>query len=384
MKKQRIGWILALSMVFTQNMGIWAEDLGPENIWEEPAYGEQIRLEELEEDYQDRFIVKYKTESVFRLSEVSPTDLTEAARQAYEKALEDKEQRVAETTVRQEAAAVEDSLSSDAHKFNMEERASVSAEEWKPGYLLFDLEEKIDPERFMEELEAIPGVEYIQPDYELELSDITLELEIIGDTPEESVSPEQTAEPAGIPEDVLGETGNSAETEESEATEDPSETQEPETEETSEPTAKPLDRMVKAAVIDGGVDVTHEAFTDRITDAWDFTADAELTYDPNRSDQYYHGTHVAGIIAKIAPNADIMPIQVFNQGRAYTSHIIDAIAYAQEHGAEIVNCSWGSTDENPLLKEAMEESDILFICAAGNSRMDIDETQVYPAGLCAG
>jgi len=47
---------------------------------------------------------------------------------------------------------------------NIEEQASISAEEWKPGYLLFDLGEKVDPVQFMAELKENPAVEYIQPD----------------------------------------------------------------------------------------------------------------------------------------------------------------------------------------------------------------------------
>ncbi len=50
-------------------------------------------------------------------------------------------------------------------------------------------------------------------------------------------------------------------------------------------------------------------------------------------------------------------------------------------GAQIVNCSWGSNDNNQALQEAIEESGMLFICAAGNSSSNIDETLVYPAAF---
>jgi len=50
-------------------------------------------------------------------------------------------------------------------------------------------------------------------------------------------------------------------------------------------------------------------------------------------------------------------------------------------GARIVNAGWGSTSDNPALKEAIENSDMLFICAAGNNGVDIDTTPVYPASF---
>lgn len=411
MRKRKIGWILAVSMALTQNIGVWAQEPIEPGQLEAPEYREEMTPEEIEADYQDRFIVKYKRESLFGSGETTPWDLTEAARQAYETAFKEKEKRIADIGAEQEAAAVEDSLALNAQKYEMEERASVSAEEWKPGYLLFDLGEKVDPELFMAEFKENPAVEYIQPDYELELSDITVELEILGEAPQETAeSAEQTAEPADpissaepaeeagstaepadTPEPIPEETEEPVETENPEAAENPETTEDPkmpeeplkteEPEKTPEATEEPAGRVVKVALIDGGVDITHEMLAERITDAWDFAADTALTYDKAQKDQYYHGTHVAGIIAQTAPSVQIMPLLVFDQGKAYTSDIIDAIAYAKEHGAETVNCSWGSTDNNRILKETMEESEMLFICAAGNNRMDIDETPVYPAAF---
>lgn len=91
-----------------------------------------------------------------------------------------------------------------------------------------------------------------------------------------------------------------------------------------------------------------------------------------------HATHLAGVIAQTAPEARIMPLKVFDNGKAYTGDIIRAIEYAKENGASIVNCSWGGTEENPALKETMENSGLLFVCAAGNNRLNVDETPVYP------
>jgi subtilisin family serine protease len=77
-----------------------------------------------------------------------------------------------------------------------------------------------------------------------------------------------------------------------------------------------------------------------------------------------------------------MPLQVFKKGTAYISDIIDAINYAKDMGAQIVNCSWDTSSQNQEdLQEAMDESGLLFVCAAGNSNKDIDVSPVYPASL---
>lgn len=155
------------------------------------------------------------------------------------------------------------------------------------------------------------------------------------------------------------------------------------------------------AVIDTGIDIQHQSlrqaiqyntneFADGIdTDGngyiddiygWDFinnTDLSEIVLDSN------HGTHVAGLIVADGigkgVNAKILPLKVFEDGVAYTSNIINAIQYAETMGAKIVNCSWGTSSENPALEDAIESSDMLFVCAAGNSGINIDEMPIYPA-----
>jgi Subtilisin-like serine proteases len=168
---------------------------------------------------------------------------------------------------------------------------------------------------------------------------------------------------------------------------------------------------VTVAVIDTGIDINHEDLSSNIwfnpneiagnlldddedgyiddKYGWNFYEDNNIIYNNANKSNEQHGTHIAGIIAAekdnnkgisgIAPKAKIMPLKVFNDGQAYTSDIIDAIAYAEKHGANIVNCSWGSTDDNGALKETIEESNMLFVCAAGNGGIDIDTTPYYPA-----
>jgi N-acetylneuraminic acid mutarotase len=76
-----------------------------------------------------------------------------------------------------------------------------------------------------------------------------------------------------------------------------------------------------------------------------------------------------------------MPLKVLKNGMAYTSDIISAIDYADRMGVRIVNCSWESANYNPALKDMIDHSDMLFVCAAGNGHINIDEAPVYPAAF---
>ena len=165
------------------------------------------------------------------------------------------------------------------------------------------------------------------------------------------------------------------------------------------------------AVIDTGVDIYHEDLGGNIwknageiegngldddnngyiddVNGWNFAEQTNVVYNSADAAGDTHGTHIAGIIAAmkdngkgiagVAPSSKIMPLKVFKNGQAYTSDIISAIEYAESMDAAIVNCSWGGNEENPALKEAIQDSDILFVCAAGNSSTDIDTTPIYPA-----
>ena len=140
---------------------------------------------------------------------------------------------------------------------------------------------------------------------------------------------------------------------------------------------------VVVAVIDTGVDSTHPMLTDYMVEGWNFLGQNNITFDSTRPLASAHGTHIAGIIVSAAQEngADIkiMPLQVFDNGRAYTSDIIAAINFAIENGASIINSSFGSTEENPALYETITNANAFFVCAVGNNRRDMDVMPSYPA-----
>ncbi|MDR0916611.1 MAG: S8 family serine peptidase, partial [Oscillospiraceae bacterium] len=127
---------------------------------------------------------------------------------------------------------------------------------------------------------------------------------------------------------------------------------------------------VIVAVIDTGIDLTHPALDGKLLGGYDFV---DNDSDPSAGNGEEHATHLAGIIAgsgKIlgaAQNVKILPIRFATNNGGYTSDAIRAIEYAEAQGAAIVVCAWGSYAYNPALYEAMRNSNMLFVSAAGNN-----------------
>ncbi len=106
-----------------------------------------------------------------------------------------------------------------------------------------------------------------------------------------------------------------------------------------------------------------------------------------------HGTHVAGIIGAnrtndigikgVAANVKIMVIRAVPNGDERDKDVANAIRYAVDNGAWVVNMSFGksySSHESVVdaaIKHAMK-NDVLLVHAAGNSSENIDELPGYP------
>lgn len=107
----------------------------------------------------------------------------------------------------------------------------------------------------------------------------------------------------------------------------------------------------------------------------------------------FHGTHVAGIIAAkrgnglgmdgVANNVQIMAIRAVPQGDERDKDVANAIRYAVDNGARVVNMSFGK-DYSPnqqYVSEAIayaREKGVLLIHAAGNDGVDIDDAPNFP------
>lgn len=185
---------------------------------------------------------------------------------------------------------------------------------------------------------------------------------------------------------------------------------------------------VVVAVIDTGVDATHPVLKNSLVTGYDFTQnqpggteDAGVTQStvgvmdarntgspgtlnrPGRVSQstvavldqstvavldnpdyaaFGHGTMVAGIVHLVAPQAKIMPLKSFlPDGSGYNSNILNAIYYAVNHGAKVINMSFNYTSNSPELKKAVDYATshgVICVAAAGNSGL---QTKVYPGAF---
>ncbi|MFE6284863.1 S8 family serine peptidase [Streptomyces sp. NPDC057877] len=136
---------------------------------------------------------------------------------------------------------------------------------------------------------------------------------------------------------------------------------------------------VKIAVLDTGVDATHEDLKSQVTASKNFTTAADAT------DKYGHGTHVASIAAGtgaksggkfkgVAPGASVLNGKVLDDnGFGDDSGILAGMEWAAEQGADVINMSLGGFDSpeiDPLeaaVNKLSAEKGVLFAIAAGNA-----------------
>lgn len=148
---------------------------------------------------------------------------------------------------------------------------------------------------------------------------------------------------------------------------------------------------VVVAVLDTGVDLTHPLLAPHLTAArYDFIDDNDHPQDEGdgqdnngngQIDELVgHGTHVAGIIHLVAPQAQIMPLRVLNSdGQGSVFLVAEAILFAAKHGADVINLSMGTVHDSALLQEVIDEvtaQGVVVVGAAGNLNADIPQ---YPA-----
>ena len=95
-----------------------------------------------------------------------------------------------------------------------------------------------------------------------------------------------------------------------------------------------------------------------------------------------HGTMVAGIIHRVAPDAKLMPLKAFDgNGDGSLFDVVRAIYYAVDNGANVINMSFSVKGFSPELMRAVNHAarnGVTCAAAAGNEG---EETLVYPAAL---
>jgi serine protease len=135
------------------------------------------------------------------------------------------------------------------------------------------------------------------------------------------------------------------------------------------------------AIVDTGVDLTHNGLSAHVTAGRDFIVDpnpnsgtALVTGDLNG-----HGTHVAGIAADNdtsgglggAPTARILAVRVLDpSGSGSDQTVANGVIWAATHGATVINLSLGGAGCDAVLQQAAataESDGATVVAAAGNS-----------------
>jgi len=164
---------------------------------------------------------------------------------------------------------------------------------------------------------------------------------------------------------------------------------------------------IVVAVIDTGVDYTHEDLAENmwvnevehsgipgvdddsngyVDDIYGYNFSAN-TGDPMDDDG--HGTHCAGSIGAVgnnglgvvgvSPNVRIMALKFIEDGGGALSDALLAMQYAEANGARLTSQSWVTEAYSQILKDYLDQSRILHVCAAGNDYRDVDEWGQFPA-----
>lgn len=142
-------------------------------------------------------------------------------------------------------------------------------------------------------------------------------------------------------------------------------------------------RGVIVADLDTGADTCHPALRGVVTYSF---VDEKNTPENCPTDAtmkvpgFGHGTAVGSLIRAVAPEATLWSLRVFDSsGTALISDVYEAVIFATNQGARVINMSFGTTTDSLALKDAVQyarERSVTTLAAAGNSNA---EPLMYPA-----
>ncbi|MCL5942779.1 MAG: S8 family serine peptidase [Actinobacteria bacterium] len=154
---------------------------------------------------------------------------------------------------------------------------------------------------------------------------------------------------------------------------------------------------VVVALLDTGLAVDIPDFSGRIV------APYSTYYDSAQSwaweDVQGHGSATAGVAAATGDNAvgiagaawgvGVMPVHLSDGDTLRTEDEVEAILWAVEHGADVINLSFGSLSSDPAEQEAVEYAlsrGVVVVAAAGNDGPDtgIEYPAAYPGVIAVG
>jgi subtilisin family serine protease len=136
------------------------------------------------------------------------------------------------------------------------------------------------------------------------------------------------------------------------------------------------------------IDDDHNGYVDDVN-GWDFAGEGwNQPPDNDPTDTYGHGTHCSGIVTAISDNSTgvtgiaddcrIMPLKFYPM--MLSSWAAEAIVYAADNGADVINMSWGLPYAVKVWEDALDYArakGLVLVAAAGNDGM---ERVNFPAG----
>lgn len=137
---------------------------------------------------------------------------------------------------------------------------------------------------------------------------------------------------------------------------------------------------VTVAVIDNGIDYNHPLFQNSISEyGYDFIDD-----DGNPAEEtgtlLGHGTFVSGIVKRIAPSCVIMPLRAFDaEGIGSSFKVAQAIYWAVDNGAGVINMSFSMTESDPVIHDAIDAALGASLALSASPGNNGQEMPTYPA-----
>lgn len=293
-----------------------------------------------------------------------------------------------EVLVKFRAGVSEDTIEQLTARFNDRIRDQIEA---VPGLNAIDDPDNLDPIGIAAQYQALPEVEYAEPNYEISLDQSG------SDNRDLRVNDPRFEEQWALANDGRqgGKEGADISAMQAWAT------------------TKGSDQIV-VAVLDSGVEYTH---ADLVNNIWTRPASMSpyqdrdlgtiddihgynvITNNGDPTDENGHGTNCAGIIGAECGNnlgvcgvnwkIQIMPLKFLNAGGFGTVlGAVEAINYAIDRkragvNLRIINMSWGLSQHSRALEDVIRkasEAGILFVAASGRSNSDNDVKQHYPSG----
>lgn len=140
---------------------------------------------------------------------------------------------------------------------------------------------------------------------------------------------------------------------------------------------------IKVAIVDTGVAYQHPFLKNSVVGG--FSAFNNGTSPSDYDDVHGHGSHVAGIVHQVAPNAQILAVRVFDADDAGTTPDIIAkgVRWAVDNGADVINLSLGGNTApagwRDVFNYAVSKGAIMAV-SSGNGRALIP---MWPAAFAA-